>query len=338
MKCTKCPVPLGKDHFAYVEGDPTEYVVQYFQVRNAEDNHTFCVIKSPFCAMFHKDTSYSVSWMVYDDFARQFIPLSLDQRTKQELQIAYYAGSASWSSAACCFLWKYSQLTQKPYALRCTQCSEGDKYTDIAAEFVVLPSRQGRSVVRVIGELRRVRMDISPLKILTFEGACHRKVVGVHSNRGIFSNTAKVFRMQHEADEEKKQAPGGCGRLSRQTQMFASDSDLPTGRGSRRLQLVGTGMLNIEAHPYDHELVSMRLQTFTELIDWNLDPHSMKPRKKKGEHACYLKGMNALTQRSEILLIQIKNKDIIDSLLSSRSATTTRWRRPTATTKSSTPT
>merc|ERR1719334_549342 len=40
----------------------------------------------------------------------------------------------------------------------------------------------------------------------------------------------------------------------------------------------------------------------------------MKPR-KKGEHGCVLKAMNALTQRSEILVIEIKDHNVIDSLL-----------------------
>eukprot|EP00484_Ammonia_sp_Unknown_P028543 CAMPEP_0197034938 /NCGR_PEP_ID=MMETSP1384-20130603/12862_1 /TAXON_ID=29189 /ORGANISM="Ammonia sp." /LENGTH=1140 /DNA_ID=CAMNT_0042464913 /DNA_START=88 /DNA_END=3510 /DNA_ORIENTATION=- len=83
---------------------------------------------------------------------------------------------------------------------------------------------------------------------------------------------------------------------------------------NKRLKLVGTGQLDIEAHAYDHELVSMRLRTFTEVIDWNLDPHSMKP-KKKDEFSCYLKALNVLTSENEILLIRIKNKDIIDSLV-----------------------
>eukprot|EP01083_Nonionella_stella_P292369 994389_1 len=59
-----------------------------------------------------------------------------------------------------------------------------------------------------------------------------------------------------------------------------SASPRNSGSSNRRLKIVGTGTLNIEAHQYDHELVSMRLHTFTEVIDWNLDPHSMKPKKK----------------------------------------------------------
>merc|ERR1712228_779849 len=68
----------------------------------------------------------------------------------------------------------------------------------------------------------------------------------------------------------------------------ASPSSRNSGIQNKRLKIVGTGTLNIEAHPYDHELVSMRLHTFTEVIDWNLDPHSMKP-KKKDDYSCYLK-------------------------------------------------
>jgi len=86
------------------------------------------------------------------------------------------------------------------------------------------------------------------------------------------------------------------------------------GAHSKRLRLVGTGTLNLEAHPYDHELVSMRLTTFNEVIHWNMEPFRMKP-KKKDDTSLYLKATNALTHRSEILLIQIKSKDIIDSLM-----------------------
>lgn len=96
--------------------------------------------------------------------------------------------------------------------------------------------------------------------------------------------------------------------------MSMSGAASPRSGGNRRLKIVGTGTLNIEAHPYDHELVSMRLRTFTEVIDWNLDPHSMKP-KKKDDFSCYLKALNVLSQQNEILLIRIKNKDIMDSLV-----------------------
>lgn len=96
--------------------------------------------------------------------------------------------------------------------------------------------------------------------------------------------------------------------------MSMSGLGTPRSGGNRRLKIVGTGTLNIEAHQYDHELVSMRLRTFTEVIDWNLDPHSMKP-KKKDDFSCYLKALNVLSQKNEILLIRIKNKDIMDSLV-----------------------
>eukprot|EP00486_Rosalina_sp_Unknown_P014366 CAMPEP_0201595834 /NCGR_PEP_ID=MMETSP0190_2-20130828/192707_1 /ASSEMBLY_ACC=CAM_ASM_000263 /TAXON_ID=37353 /ORGANISM="Rosalina sp." /LENGTH=605 /DNA_ID=CAMNT_0048055957 /DNA_START=430 /DNA_END=2244 /DNA_ORIENTATION=+ len=96
--------------------------------------------------------------------------------------------------------------------------------------------------------------------------------------------------------------------------MSMSGMGTPRSGGNRRLKIVGTGTLNIEAHQYDHELVSMRLRTFTEVIDWNLDPHSMKP-KKKDDFSCYLKALNVLSQKNEILLIRIKNKDIMDSLV-----------------------
>merc|ERR1711933_332952 len=92
-----------------------------------------------------------------------------------------------------------------------------------------------------------------------------------------------------------------------------SPSSRHSGVTNKRLKIVGAGTLNIEAHPYDHELVSMRLHTFTEIIDWNLDPHSMKP-KKKDEYSCYLKALNVLSQTNEILLIRINNKDIMSSL------------------------
>ena len=209
------------------------------------------------------------------------------------------------------------------------------------------------------------------------------KYVRLHDrNRGIFSDTAKVFRLQYSHspkrstktiyelvdkafdkqlsghssaneslgssfigsslsdnsnifDDEKKQQYEkitgqtsfkrnsslkvntnltlGLSNIASSTSKPSSPNGRNSGFGNKRLKIVGTGTLNIEAHPYDHELVSMRLHTFTEVIDWNLDPHSMKP-KKKDEYSCYLKALNVLSQANEILLIRIKNKDIMASL------------------------
>eukprot|EP01083_Nonionella_stella_P068519 182020_1 len=67
--------------------------------------------------------------------------------------------------------------------------------------------------------------------------------------RAIFSHQAKIFRFSYS------HTPNKSTRTS--------------------YELVGTGTLNIEAHQYDHEVLSMCLHTFTEVIDWNLDPYSM---------------------------------------------------------------
>merc|ERR1712087_319999 len=94
----------------------------------------------------------------------------------------------------------------------------------------------------------------------------------------------------------------------------SGSANTPSEGGSKRLRLVGTGTLNIEPNPYDHELVSMRLTTFNEVIHWNMEPSRMKP-KRRDPISLVLKARNALKNSSEILVIHIKSKDIVDSLM-----------------------
>lgn len=107
--------------------------------------------------------------------------------------------------------------------------------------------------------------------------------------------------------------PGGNSNVAKPVLMnnisVSMSGAMPSGGASprsvssgKRLRLVGTGTLNVEAHPYDHELVSMQLTTFNEVIHWNLEPFRMKP-KKKDDFSLYLKATNALTHHREILLV-----------------------------------
>jgi len=88
-----------------------------------------------------------------------------------------------------------------------------------------------------------------------------------------------------------------------------------TPNSSKRLKLVGRGDLDLEVHPSDHELLSLRFHTFTEVIDWDLVPHSMKPKRKKDDSSIFVKALNVLTQKNEILLIYIKKSESCDELM-----------------------
>ncbi|ETO19611.1 hypothetical protein RFI_17618 [Reticulomyxa filosa] len=58
----------------------------------------------------------------------------------------------------------------------------------------------------------------------------------------------------------------------------------------------------------------MGLQTYNEFVQWNLPLESMKP-KKKDDRNCLLKAKEMKNERSEIVCVQIKDKDIMKSFL-----------------------
>jgi len=56
----------------------------------------------------------------------------------------------------------------------------------------------------------------------------------------------------------------------------------------------------------------MTLQTLNEVMQWNLFPGSMKP-KKKNEKCCFLKARETKNECNEIICVQIKDKEIMAS-------------------------
>ncbi|ETO22359.1 hypothetical protein RFI_14839 [Reticulomyxa filosa] len=75
-------------------------------------------------------------------------------------------------------------------------------------------------------------------------------------------------------------------------------------------------MLDIAMHATQSDVLTMSLQTYNELLQWNLSPEFMvvkfKP-KKKGDRNCLLQAQEMKTERIEIVCVQIKDKDIMKS-------------------------
>ena len=153
--CTSFPVSLGKDHWVFIKGDPTQYVVQYFRVANAEDDQIFCVVKEPYRALYYKLPQYSVSWKVYDDAARIFKLLSTDQQLDRELTASHYAAMSSSSIFSHSYLPRLSKLLKQQYLMRYTRCDDEDGYRGIAMDLVRFPTSKVSSVVRFVNHSQR---------------------------------------------------------------------------------------------------------------------------------------------------------------------------------------